>query len=53
MSRLDRLFGPCWDGAILQLDSCHARHVKPKGLTAEINKKINPISLERVPLRDA
>ena len=39
MSRLDRLLGPCWDGAILQLDSRHARRLKPKGLTAEINTK--------------
>ena len=39
MSRLERLLGPCWDGAILQLDSRRARHGKPKGLSAEINTK--------------
>jgi hypothetical protein len=30
MSRLERLLGPCWDGAILQLDSRRARRVSPR-----------------------
>ena len=30
MSRLDRLLGPCWDGAILRFDSRHARRANPR-----------------------